>query len=130
MKFRTKPFEIEAVQFTGENWDEVHEFTSPLVETEVENYFIVPTAKFIKVDDGDFKAAVFDELHNTWVKVKPNQWIIKGQKGEFYPCDDEIFRAKYEEVEPTGPEKDKAWRKGRMKVTYEPYFDSDFPETQ
>jgi len=27
-------------------------------------------------------------------------WIIKGVKGEFYPCKPDIFEATYEEVKP------------------------------
>lgn len=90
MRFRTKPFEIEAVQFTGENFDEIHE-----VFPSVEFY---PVEEEDRVDDPDILGQVFDELHSTWVGVKRGQWIIKGQKGEFYPCDPEIFEAKYEAV--------------------------------
>lgn len=28
-----------------------------------------------------------------------NDWVIKGVKGEFYPCKPDIFEATYEEVE-------------------------------
>ena len=31
--------------------------------------------------------------------VCPTDWIIKGIKGEFYPCKPDIFEATYEEVE-------------------------------
>lgn len=31
-------------------------------------------------------------------RALPGDWIIKGVKGEFYPCKDEIFRATYEET--------------------------------
>lgn len=99
-RFITKPFSIEAVQFTGDNVSEIDEFISPLEPTEVPEYFVVPTCKFTKIgeDPEGFTAAVYDDLHDTWVKVKPGQWIIRGQKGEYYPCDPEIFEAKYEEV--------------------------------
>ncbi len=33
--------------------------------------------------------------------VNPGSWVIKGVKGEFYPCKQEIFVATYEEVEQT-----------------------------
>jgi hypothetical protein len=85
MKFRTKPFEIEAVRFDGENVAEVAAFA--------DNHFVQSAQK-----DG-FTHVVYDKLHDTWVGVKAGQWIIKGQKGEFYPCDPEIFEAKYEPVE-------------------------------
>lgn len=33
------------------------------------------------------------------MEIKPGDWIIKGVKGEFYPCKPDIFEATYEEVE-------------------------------
>lgn len=32
------------------------------------------------------------------VTAIPNDWIIKGIKGEFYPCKPDIFEATYEPV--------------------------------
>ncbi|MEO6709812.1 MAG: hypothetical protein ABIP42_09535 [Planctomycetota bacterium] len=34
------------------------------------------------------------------MNASPGDWIIKGVKGEFYPCKPEIFEATYEAVEP------------------------------
>jgi len=31
--------------------------------------------------------------------ANPGDWIIKGVKGEFYPCKPDIFEATYEKVE-------------------------------
>ena len=39
---------------------------------------------------------VFDYLHTTWVKFERGDWIIKGVKGEFYPCKADVFIATYE----------------------------------
>lgn len=47
-------------------------------------------------DDPDATATVFDKLHSTWVLVFDGRWIIKGVKGEFYPCADDVFRETYE----------------------------------
>lgn len=33
------------------------------------------------------------------VNASPGDWIIKGIKGEIYPCKPDIFEATYEEVE-------------------------------
>jgi hypothetical protein len=33
------------------------------------------------------------------MRVLAGDWIIRGIEGEYYPCKDEIFRAKYEAVE-------------------------------
>ena len=45
---------------------------------------------------------VYDELHQTWVKFGIGDWIIKGVKGEFYPCESETFAATYEPA-PSAP---------------------------
>lgn len=101
-KFRTKPFEIEAVHFDGEHFDDVRNFTG---ERYVDGYAIPNFCRagtYRRWDDPEIEAEVYDKLHSTWVGVKAHQWIIKGAKGEFYPCDPEIFEAKYEPVYETG----------------------------
>ena len=32
------------------------------------------------------------------MEASPGDWVIRGVKGEFYPCRDDIFRATYEPV--------------------------------
>lgn len=88
-KFRTKPVEIEAILFTGDNYDELFKWTDgKFLDVDVED----------RVDDPEATGQVLDFLHSTWILVKPGQWIIKGTKGEFYPCDPETFDWKYEEA--------------------------------
>ena len=93
-KFRKIPVEIEAIQFTGTNWRKISPFVGQM-EFNGEKIW-----KFQPVGDGEngVIAEVWDELHDTWVGVKAGQWIIKGVKGEFYPCDDEVFQKTYEEL--------------------------------
>lgn len=86
-KFRTKPFEIEAVQFTGDNEQELYGFCGW--------EFAVLPEKF----HGTHTAQVHVKHHNVWAMVKPGDWIVRGQDDEFYPCDPEIFEAKYEAVD-------------------------------
>ena len=38
---------------------------------------------------------LFIETMEGRFQVHPNAWVIQGVKGEFYPCDDEIFRLTY-----------------------------------
>lgn len=90
-RFRTKPVEVLAVQFDGENYDEIGLWTQGLFSRRT------PRNDFGE-DDG-FTAEVYDELHETWINVSPGQWIICGTKGEFYPCDPETFDWQYEEVD-------------------------------
>lgn len=84
-RFVTKRVEIDAIQFDGENFEELDFWTDG-------RFIEAPTA------DGEFQAQVYDVLHATWIAVKTGQWIVRGAKGEFYPCDDETFHWKYEEV--------------------------------
>lgn len=90
MKFKTKPFDIHAWNFDGENYDELYG---------VCGWKFSDTRGVKSMADKGFVARVYDELHDTWVGVRAGQWIILGQKGEFYPCDPEIFEAKYEPAE-------------------------------
>jgi hypothetical protein len=82
-KFRKKPVVIEAIRFTGNNC--------------IECLLFMGTPEHI---------AFNPELHNTdhptihtlegKMTASPGDWIIKGVKGEFYPCKPDIFEATYE----------------------------------
>ena len=88
-RFRKKPVVIEAVQWTGRNLDELKTFTNSQFDT------VDPEDA---VDDPQITAEVWDFLHATWVGVKTGDWVIKGVKGEFYPCDPDVFESTYEPV--------------------------------
>ncbi len=81
MKFRKKPVVIDAIQFTGNNAEGIAKWmksgNSPVGNKEIITIYIL---------EGEMTARV-------------NDWIIKGIKGEFYPCKDDIFRMTYEPVD-------------------------------
>lgn len=78
-KFRKKPAVIEAVRFDGFNFEEVEAFViGPLS--------IQGTQLFISTLEGKMGVSVGD-------------WIIRGVKGEYYPCKPDIFAVTYEWVE-------------------------------
>jgi hypothetical protein len=97
-KFRKKPVVIEAFQFTG--WTNSFSYMPRWFMSE-EGYLPEGTvgegggvicesttpqagiACIIKTLEGSMRAEVGD-------------WIIKGIKGEFYPCKPDIFEATYE----------------------------------
>jgi len=80
-KYRKKPVVIEAVLFHGTNHDEIADFCLPNIIKVGGGYtLIIPTL------EGDHTANKGD-------------WIIKGVKGEFYPCKPDIFEQTYEKVE-------------------------------
>jgi predicted component of type VI protein secretion system len=95
-QYKKKPIVISAVQFTGDNFDEIKQFTN-------KQFRPVPVEALRETDqhfpyEAGVVAEIFDKLHDTWVGVKTSQWIIKGVAGEFYPCDATVFDATYDEV--------------------------------
>jgi len=85
MKFRKKPVVIEAIQFTGKNCFEIFDFIGRgelIYNLELQNtdWPVIPTL------EGAMTAS-------------PNDWIIKGSNGEFYPCKPDIFEKTYEAVD-------------------------------
>jgi hypothetical protein len=85
MKYRKKPVEIEAMQFTDKDKDRVYAWASSL-QMNIEPTFregkpvlLIPTL------EGEMIASIGD-------------YIIKGVQGEFYPCKPDIFEQTYEAV--------------------------------
>ena len=90
MKFRKKSVEIEAMQYTGNNGNELYQWSggtvyeSPVLMPTIYN----PTGAYVQVKtpEGVMTGVV-------------GVWIIRGVKGEFYPVKNDIFRETYEGVE-------------------------------
>jgi len=78
MKFRKKPVIIEAVKWTGDNFGDLTELMHNGYGVDGEKIIIATLEGVMKADIGD--------------------WIIKGVKGEFYPCKPDIFEQTYESV--------------------------------
>lgn len=93
MKFRKKPVVIEAVQFNGANVCEIEEFVGKELRQTIK-------------DDCGYQAGaaapivglIIETLEGDMV-ASPLDYIIKGLKGEFYPCKPDIFKATYEPCE-------------------------------
>ena len=86
MRYRKKPVIIEAMQWDGawESIPKIKEFSPDIFErTDLDfkrNYLYVKTLEGEHI-------------------VSPGDFIIKGIKGEFYPCKPDIFEATYEKAE-------------------------------
>lgn len=76
-KYTKKPVTIEAVQWTG-NLEEIQPFVPS------EKLYMAGDTLRIRTLEGDHTANVGD-------------YIIKGVKGEFYPCKPDIFALTYYE---------------------------------
>lgn len=91
MQFRKKPVVIDAIQLTADNLKECCQFVGRSNTSSAD-----PQAGTLSIYtlEGSMRADVGD-------------WIIKGVKGEFYPCKPDIFAATYEVVDdplPAPPE--------------------------
>ena len=77
MKFQKKPVVIEAIRWTGKNFFEIKSFCESCSQ-DGEN-LTIPTL------EGDHIA-------------NKDDMIIKGIKGEFYPCKPDIFEQTYDRI--------------------------------
>lgn len=85
--YRKKPVVIEAEQFTGKNIEKIIRFigeenlVAQEFDTDISKEF--PTEIQIKTLEGVMTASQYD-------------YIIKGIKGEYYPCKPDIFHKTYD----------------------------------
>lgn len=80
-QYRKKPVVVEALQWTGDNLESLRAFVP---EEWRHNKITEPMG--IVTPEGV-------------MEIKVGDWIIKGVKGEFYPCRPDIFELTYEQVE-------------------------------
>lgn len=80
-----RPILIEAIQWNGKNFDEIKAFCKDTMIA-YGGELVIPT-----LEDGKF------------IKAKhvatEGDYVIKGVRGEFYFCKEDIFNETYEEVE-------------------------------
>lgn len=82
MKYRKKPVVIDAIKWDGLNLEEVKTFVGDSLV-----YYTYPSIVMkIKTLEGE-------------MQVNKGDYIIKGIRGEFYPCKPAMFEATYEAVE-------------------------------
>lgn len=83
-KFRKRPLLVDAVQWLGNNIDEIYGFVGKQenVIRPGENHALI-----IKTLEGDMRASRGD-------------FIIKGIKGEYYACKPDIFVMTYDPINP------------------------------
>lgn len=78
-KYRKKPVIIKAIQYNGDNKVEIQLFIG----------------KYINDKNGSLQIKTLEGT----MFAKKGDYIIKGIKGEFYPCKPDIFGKTYEEIE-------------------------------
>lgn len=100
MKYRKKPVVIEAVQLTWQNWNEMCEFAGVgrLEEGKPQGCHIGPDGKPLKETENSEKLGLLIPTLEGLMIGSEGDWIIRGIKGELYPCKPDIFEATYEKV--------------------------------
>ena len=94
MKFRKKPVVVDAVQYAGNGNMNPRGGPPEWIWNALEKGILKPTYGAdplrIQTPEGD-------------LVVSPGDWIIRGIKGELYPCKPDIFAATYDPVEEAAP---------------------------
>lgn len=82
-KYKKKPVEVEAVEWTGDNVSEITTF--------------IPADLWFMHKQGDEQTLFIKTLAGQH-KAIPTDMIIKGVSDEYYPCKKDIFEKTYDKV--------------------------------
>lgn len=88
MRYRKKPLEIEAIQWTGNNTNQIKEFSQNNVYIKEPLDFDGKSMGFLIIATGDARYT-----------ANIGDYIIKGINNELYVCKNDIFHITYELVE-------------------------------
>lgn len=88
-KYRKKPVVIEAVQVT----DAMRKLGGPFPP------WALPHLEQSRTEKIENSEEIHVKTLEGLMHVSPNDWLIRGVKGEVYPCKPDIFEATYEPVE-------------------------------
>ena len=80
-RYRKKPVEVQALQWTGANFVDMERF----LESARNGYF-----------HGDH---FFLLSYGTHLRIEPGTWVIRGATGGYHPCQAEAFDSVYELAE-------------------------------
>lgn len=85
MKYRKKPVVIEAIQYNGKNAQDVINFAKS-------------SGRKVSMDRDSSRKIDFLEVETLegFMYADKGDWIIRGVKGEVYPCKPVIFEMTYE----------------------------------
>jgi len=93
--FRKKPVKVQAIEYTASNiYDVLHWINEGIYDREKPS----PSGNYAC---GLGEGLVIPTLEGDMI-ARPGDWIIRGVKGEFYPCKSDIFEATYERVAEDG----------------------------
>ncbi len=99
-KYRKKPVVVEAVQLRWDTWDEmcIHAGVGKLSEGKPEGCYVDLNGNALPSGggaEGERMGLQIPTLEGLMLGIQ-GDWIIRGVKGELYPCKPDIFDATYE----------------------------------
>ena len=93
-KYIKKPVQIEAIQLKEDNIIEVFDFLDEANYKEIKSVEELEDFSQMILKQGYIEIETLEGM----MKASFGDYIIKGIKGEFYPCKPDIFIATYKEV--------------------------------
>ncbi|WP_032368552.1 hypothetical protein [Rhodococcoides fascians] len=112
-EYRKKPIVVEAIQWKGDNYDDVVDFATRAADgfgaNAIVELFIEPDSDLAEEQLGALHArrlreqgstgAIFVDANCEWLGIDTGEWIIRDHNG-FYPCKNKTFIETYEQVRP------------------------------
>lgn len=80
---QTKIIRITGVEWTGDNVTEIQDFVEFTNKVRFDN-------------NNGMHLWLWNDLEEQWIRCPHKHWVLKGLKGEFYPCEPEALFMKYE----------------------------------
>ena len=87
MKYRKRPVVIDAIRWMGGDYKCLEDFCG-LNWTRAD-------AVDMGYEDRE-QVVIWNTAEKQWLHCPVGHWVIRGVKGELYPCEDSIFAATYE----------------------------------
>ncbi len=89
-KYRKKPVVIDAVKYNGSNdYEDMTNWLLAAINEEKVHFHSTLSSQH-----GELTIHILEGMHI----ASPGDYIIRGIKGELYPCKPDIFEASYEEA--------------------------------
>lgn len=105
MRFRKKPVEVEAMRYDGPAWVTVPGYEYPRQHPEFEQLRRFVGSKFTAPQVGSLTHGGRPQYgpaiitREGTMRVSPGDWVVKGTRGEFYPCKPDAFADTFEAVD-------------------------------
>lgn len=97
VKYRKKPVEIEAMQLSWDNWNAICQWIGPFKDG-MRGVYVDPKTGLwsIKPDFPNSEIGMLIPTLEGTMLAREGDYIIRGVKGEYYPCKPDIFSETYD----------------------------------